>query len=57
MAINLIGIPLFVLLIVSLLGLAVGFIAKKKKLMQVSFIVLVVVILIYFILSFTLNKI
>lgn len=52
MAVNLIGIPLFILLIVSLVGLVIGFISKKKKLMQVSFIALVIVIIIYFILSF-----
>lgn len=52
MAVNLIGIPLFILLIASLLGLVIGFIVKKKKLMQVSFIALVIVIIIYVVLSF-----
>jgi len=52
MALNWIGISLFALMIVSLLGLLIGFIAKRKNLMKISFIVLAAVIVFYLVLSF-----
>jgi hypothetical protein len=47
MAINLIGIPLLVLFLASLIGTIVGIVSKNKKVILISVIVLAVVILLY----------
>jgi hypothetical protein len=52
MAINFIGIPLFILFVVSILIALVGIIRKNKKIITISIIMLLGVLMIYAILYF-----
>ncbi len=50
MAVNLIGIPLLVFFVASLISLIIGIVQKNKKMTLISVIVLAAVVLIYAIL-------
>jgi len=46
-AFNFIGVPMFLLVIASLIGLLIGIIKKNKKLILTSSIILIVIIIVY----------
>lgn len=52
MAFNFIGVPMFILLIISVVGVIFGLVKKNKKLYKTSLIILSVVIVVYIILFF-----
>lgn len=52
MGINFFGLPLFILSVAAMIGILVGFVLKKKKVTQRSFIALVIITIIYVVLYF-----